>query len=90
MRGWIEVHQSQKRIVFSAGFQLKFHFTLTNGAPIETVSKMLAHRNLKTTQHYAKILDLKVSEDMGVLREKFKKRDKPSERVDLGNQSAGT
>jgi len=45
--------------------------TLSNGVPIETVSKMLGHRNLKTTQHYAKILDKKISEDMRNLRDKF-------------------
>jgi site-specific recombinase XerD len=48
--------------------------TLSNGVPIETVSKMLGHRNLKTTQHYAKILDLKVSEDMQNLQDKMNTR----------------
>ena len=45
--------------------------TLTNGVPIESVSKMLGHKNLRTTQHYAKVLDSKVSEDMKILKDKF-------------------
>ena len=45
--------------------------TLTNGVPIESVSKMLGHKSLRTTQHYAKILDRKVSDDMKALRKKL-------------------
>lgn len=45
--------------------------TLNNGVPIETVSKMLGHTNLKTTQHYAKLLDTKISQDMDKLMGKL-------------------
>jgi len=38
--------------------------TLSNGVPIETVSKMLGHRDIKTTQIYAKVVDTKISNDM--------------------------
>ena len=43
--------------------------TLTNGVPIETVSKMLGHTKIATTQIYARVIESKVSDDMNKLRE---------------------
>ena len=45
--------------------------TLTNGVPLETVSKMLGHTSLKTTQIYARIVDTKISNDMDQLQKKL-------------------
>jgi site-specific recombinase XerD len=45
--------------------------TLSNGVPIETVSKMLGHTKLSTTQIYARVIEKKVSEDMHILRNKL-------------------
>ncbi|HEX5152777.1 MAG TPA: site-specific integrase [Parafilimonas sp.] len=45
--------------------------TLNNNVPIESVSKMLGHKSLKQTQHYARILNKKVSEDMQALTSKL-------------------
>ena len=45
--------------------------TMTNGVPIESVSKMLGHTNIKSTQHYAKIVDKKVGDDMAALARKL-------------------
>ncbi|WP_025145327.1 site-specific integrase [Pedobacter jeongneungensis] len=44
--------------------------TLSNGVPIETVSKLMGHATIKQTQHYAKVIDTKALEDM----EKLEKR----------------
>jgi integrase len=41
--------------------------TLSNGMPIETVSKLLGHTKLSTTQIYARIIDSKISEDFDML-----------------------
>jgi site-specific recombinase XerD len=46
--------------------------TLSKGVPIESVSKMLGHRSLKTTQIYAKVLDEKVEKDMEKLQEQLR------------------
>ncbi|MVN91543.1 site-specific integrase [Mucilaginibacter aquatilis] len=45
--------------------------TLANNVPIETVSKMMGHTKIATTQIYARVLLKKISEDMHVLREKL-------------------
>jgi site-specific recombinase XerD len=45
--------------------------TLMNGVPIESVSKMLGHTNLKSTQHYAKVVDKKLGDDMAALAMKL-------------------
>ncbi len=45
--------------------------TLSNGVPIETVSKLLGHNKLVTTQIYAKVIERKVSEDMDLLQKKL-------------------
>lgn len=45
--------------------------TLSNGIPIETVSKLPGHSRISTTQIYAKVIERKVSDDMKKLREQF-------------------
>jgi len=50
--------------------------TLGNGIKIENVSAMLGHTTIKQTQHYAKVLDNNVLEDMKKLKEKYLNQEK--------------
>jgi site-specific recombinase XerD len=59
--------------------------TLNKGVPIESVSKMLGHRNLQTTKHYAKILDQKVSNDMAALKNLMLKK-----QIEMPQSETGT
>lgn len=45
--------------------------TLGNGVRIENVSAMMGHTNIKQTQHYAKVLDINIMEDMSKLKQKY-------------------
>lgn len=44
------------------------HITLSLGVPIETVSRMMGHNSISTTQLYAQVTDTKVDEDMKRLK----------------------
>ena len=65
-----KINRHLKEIVTICGInKIDFHsarhtfattITLTNGMPIETVSKMLGHNNLRTTQIYAKVIDARL------------------------------
>ncbi|WP_077405415.1 site-specific integrase [Cellulophaga omnivescoria] len=71
-----------KEIALATGLKknLTFHMarhtfattvTLSNGVPIETVSKLLGHSKIASTQIYARVIDKKVSDDMRNLRNKI-------------------
>ncbi|MFT4155464.1 tyrosine-type recombinase/integrase [Parafilimonas sp.] len=47
--------------------------TLCNGVSIESISKMLGHTKITTMMIYAKVVKIKISEDMAALREKLER-----------------
>ncbi|MEO0570913.1 MAG: site-specific integrase [Bacteroidota bacterium] len=85
-----KTNQYLKEIVKACGIHkhITFHsarhtfattVTLSNGVPIETVSKLLGHTKLSTTQIYARILQKKVGEDMVVLIRHYETRKQQNE-----------
>lgn len=82
-----KINEYLKEIASLCGldFDISFHtarhtfattVTLNNGVPIETVSKMLGHTNVRMTQHYAKIQDRKIGDDMDMLKKILNKKEK--------------
>nr|WP_236638949.1 site-specific integrase [Leeuwenhoekiella aestuarii] len=59
--------------------------TLLNDVPIETVSKMLGHTKLSTTQKYARVVEQKISRDMCNLKSKLKKTKSKSTSGEISN-----
>jgi site-specific recombinase XerD len=76
------INQQMKRLAEECGIERNLHFhaarhtfateiCLSQGVPIETVSRMMGHKKLSTTQEYAKVTHNKVDEDMEALSEKI-------------------
>jgi site-specific recombinase XerD len=73
---YLKIVAKQARIGKVVTFHVARHtfattVTLQNGIPIETVSKMLGHTKLTTTQHYARVLDSKIGKDMEKLKKLY-------------------
>ncbi|MDH6310316.1 integrase [Dysgonomonas sp. PFB1-18] len=60
---WISSHMARHTMATTV--------CLSQGVPIETVSQMLGHSNIHTTQIYAKITNEKISRDMAALTDKI-------------------
>lgn len=78
-----KMNQRLKTIGEAAGITKQLHMhlarhtfattiTLSNGVPIESVSSMLGHASLRQTQHYAKIVALKVINDMAKVKQLYR------------------
>jgi site-specific recombinase XerD len=72
----------QKQLTFhTARHTFATTVTLNNDVPIESVSKMLGHKTIQATQHYARLSDKKLGRDMQILYSKYENKSEP------GNQN---
>ena len=71
----------QKNVTFHmARHTFATTITLSNGVPIETVSKLLGHSKIATTQIYARVLENKISTDMNALKDVLKNKKKQAKK----------
>ena len=70
-----EICHIERNLVFHAArHTYATEITLSHGVPLETVSKMLGHSRIETTQHYAKVTDNKIDTDTRALNKKIAER----------------
>ena len=77
--GWTNVLLKQIAAECGINKHLTFHMSrhsyavmaISNGMPIESVSKVLGHTKITTTQHYAKITTEKLDKDFSMLESKI-------------------
>jgi len=74
---YLKVISKKANLNFALTYHIARHtfattVTLGNGVPMESVSKMLGHSSIRTTQIYSKVKKKKVSSDMKILRERLK------------------
>ena len=63
---------TEEKITFHTARHTFATMFLTEGVPLESLSKMMGHKNISTTQIYAKISSQKISKDMDLVAPKFK------------------
>lgn len=72
IKPWAKAAGISKRFTFHcARHTFATTVTLANNVSIENVSKMLGHKSIKMTQHYARILDSSIANDMLQVEKKF-------------------
>ena len=85
MYGNSEINRGFKQLAADCGIdrKLTFHMarhtyateiTLSHGVPMETVSRMLGHSRVDTTQIYAHVTDNKIGTDTQALDERIAER----------------
>lgn len=72
MRDWAKAAGIKRHITFHTGRHTNATLLLTSGADVYTVSKMLGHRELKTTQRYTHVIDMKKVEAANTIKLKLK------------------
>lgn len=67
---WAFPHQFKHNLSYHQSRHTFGTLMVSAGVPMESISKMMGHTNIRTTQGYAKVTDDKISEDMDKLIEK--------------------